>query len=151
MFNFPKRKIYDFAVIAVIIGLLIMAVKKPTTKLLTNTNGLTWQVQSKHKQFNVSLSPQKKSYEIGGFHNWVATIQNNSGEGISDLNIVVSGGMKAHGHGLPSKPIVNQYLGDGRYLIEGMMFSMSGDWTLIISMENQVINDVAQFEIQLDF
>jgi hypothetical protein len=34
--------------------------------------------------------------------------------------------MPQHGHGLPTQPQVTRELGDGRYLLEGMKFSMPG-------------------------
>jgi len=42
----------------------------------------------------------------------------------------VTGGMPDHGHGLPTQPKVTQYLGEGRYLLEGVKFNMGGEWML---------------------
>ena len=36
--------------------------------------------------------------------------------------------MPEHGHGFPTVPEVTEYLGDGKYLVEGLKFSMPGWW-----------------------
>ena len=59
--------------------------------------------------------------------------------------------MAAHGHGLPSQPLVTQYLGEGKYLIEGILFNMAGAWTLVIAIKNDNMIDTAQFDMTLDF
>lgn len=55
---------------------------------------------------------------------------------VTGAQIRLSGGMRAHGHGLPTRPLV-QELEVGRYIVKGLKFSMPGAWEL-------------QFDIELD-
>jgi hypothetical protein len=43
--------------------------------------------------------------------------------------------MPQHGHGFPTQPKVTRELGDGRYLLEGMKFSMPGWWELKLKVD----------------
>jgi hypothetical protein len=54
---------------------------------------------------------------------------------VRQARIGVDGGMPQHGHGLPTKPRVTRELGDGRYLIEGMKFSMTGWWEIKLAVQ----------------
>lgn len=42
--------------------------------------------------------------------------------------IAIDGGMKAHGHGLPTVPVLLATIKKGRYKIDGLKYSMLGDW-----------------------
>ena len=56
-----------------------------------------------------------------------------------------------HGHGLPTQPQVTRYLGEGRYLIEGMKLNMAGDWILLFGIETPTLRDQARLEFNVDF
>ena len=49
--------------------------------------------------------------------------------------ISIDGGMPQHGHGFPTQPRVTRELGDGRYLLEGMKFSMPGWWEIKLKVD----------------
>jgi hypothetical protein len=53
--------------------------------------------------------------------------------------------MPQHGHGFPTHPKVTKELGDGRYLLEGMKFSMSGWWEIKLKIESAVGTDNITF------
>lgn len=69
---------------------------------------------------------------------------------VTGAKIRLSGGMRAHGHGLPTRPLVEE-LEVGRYIVKGLKFSMPGAWELQFDIEidgyteqirlNFVIND----------
>ncbi len=43
---------------------------------------------------------------------------------------------RSTGHGLPTQPRVTQELGEGRYLVEGMKFSMTGWWEIKLKLQS---------------
>ncbi|WP_439103957.1 FixH family protein [Celeribacter marinus] len=62
----------------------------------------------------------------------------------------VSGGMRQHGHGLPTSPKVAE-IADGTYRINGLKFSMTGLWELSLDVQAQQLRDtvVVEFGIGL--
>lgn len=81
--------------------------------------------------FTVQIRQESHSpLSINTFHRWQIKLLNLHGEFIEDADIKLTGGMPTHNHGLPTSPKVTQYLGQGRYLIEGIKFHMQGDWLL---------------------
>lgn len=57
------------------------------------------------------------------------------GRPVDGATIAIDGGMPEHSHGLPTRPLVKRYLGDGVYEIEGLRFSMGGWWELKLAIE----------------
>ena len=100
--------------------------------------------------FQVKIFPVEGDYKIRDFHNWVIEVTDESGP-VEGAAILMSGGMDAHGHGLPSQPEVTKALGAGRYLIEGVLFNMAGLWNLQFLIRTQKIEDLARFDITLEF
>ena len=58
--------------------------------------------------------------------------------------------MPQHGHGLPTQPRVTQEIGDGRYLMEGMKFSMTGWWDMRLAVQAGDVTDGAVFNVIVD-
>ena len=85
---------------------------------------------SEHAKFFVSITSKLKPVAINKIHSWVLQIRKPDGERVSNAKIHVSGGMPMHGHGLPPSPRVTKYLNDGKSLIEGVRFNMTGWWEL---------------------
>ena len=114
-----------------------------------------WRQQSDAGHFIVTLMAEDGQYKIGRYHNWIIVVTDNQGNAIENAQIAISGGMLAHGHGLPSKPLVTRYLGQGQYLIEGMLFNMSGKWTLLFVIQTVIqkpmLRDRVRFDIELTF
>jgi len=101
--------------------------------------------------FTLALQPKDGEPVIGDFHDWIIEVTDENGKGIENAEFRFDGGMAAHGHGLPSQPTVTQYLGEGKYLIEGLLFNMAGDWTLMVAVKKGSFIDTAQFVMTLDF
>ena len=59
----------------------------------------------------------------------------------SDLTIAMDGGMPAHGHGLPTAPKVVATDKVGEYRIEGLKYSMTGEWLLGFMLQSKSMND----------
>lgn len=83
--------------------------------------------------------------DINKMHAWEITVRTPSGEPVSNAHIDVSGGMPQHGHGFPTQPRVTKELGDGRYLLEGMKFSMSGWWEIKMAVSSKLGTDRVTF------
>ena len=74
------------------------------------------------------------AHPIGALHSWVLGIRDRHGHPFVPGTITISGGMPAHGHGLPTQPQAAQHLGDGRFRIDGVLFNMPGEWVLQASV-----------------
>lgn len=82
-------------------------------------------------------------------HRWVARVTTLEGKPVETAQITVDGGMPQHDHGLPTRPEVTRYLGDGEYLVEGMKFHMAGSWTVRFHITVAGVTEVATFQITL--
>ena len=72
-----------------------------------------------------------------------------AGNSVDGAQLAIDGGMPQHGHGLPTSPRVTKSLGDGRYEIEGLRFSMGGWWELRVSVSVGDGIDTITFNLQL--
>lgn len=84
----------------------------------------------------VTLEPSISPIPLNQMHSWTVLLQTDSGEAISDAQIQVNGGMPAHDHGLATNPQITRYLGEGRYLLEGVRFHMPGEWLLRLEINH---------------
>lgn len=72
-----------------------------------------------------------------------------SGQPVTGAQIAVDGGMPQHFHGFPTKPRVTKELGDGRYLMEGVKFSMNGWWEIKLRIAAVEGTDKVTFNVVL--
>lgn len=107
-----------------------------------------WQQNSDLSRFEARLEPLDGQVKVREFQHWILHLQDSAGP-ITQAGIRVGGGMQVHGHGLPSQPVVNDYLGNGRYRIEGVKFNMDWRWTLFFSVETESWQDRVVFEIDI--
>ncbi|QAU33051.1 FixH family protein [Janthinobacterium sp. 17J80-10] len=82
---------------------------------------------------------------INKMHAWEIRLQSQSGEPVQHARITVDGGMPQHGHGFPTQPRVTKELGGGRYLLEGMKFSMPGWWEIKLTIDSTYGTDKVTF------
>lgn len=76
-----------------------------------------------------------------------------AGEPVNAQQVLVSGGMPAHGHGLPTAPVTSPTEAPGWYSVKGLKFSMPGDWVLGFELPRQEANQKAErllFEFTLE-
>lgn len=99
--------------------------------------------------FAVSIEPEAGTIPQGGLHAWVLTVRSRDGKPVEGAEISVAGGMPEHSHGLPTSPEATSYLGEGRYRIEGVKFSMSGWWQLRFGIAAPAGSDEAIFNLVL--
>jgi hypothetical protein len=87
---------------------------------------------------------------VNELHTWILHVETAEGDPVEGAVITVAGDMPAHGHGLPTQPRVTDYLGNGDYLVEGMKFSMGGEWVMTFEIEASGGVDRVHFDLTLD-
>jgi len=110
---------------------------------------LSTEKPSDGKAFAVSVESNLDPVTLNKIHSWTVEVKTPGGKPVEDARITVQGGMPMHQHGLPTAPRVTKNLGQGRYLVEGMKFSMSGWWELIVRIEAGASKDSATFNLIL--
>ncbi|MEW9805221.1 FixH family protein [Mesorhizobium marinum] len=96
-----------------------------------------------------SVEPQVAEIRQGELHAWILTVKTAGGSPLDDAVITVEGGMPDHNHGLPTAPEMTQSLGGGRYLVEGIKFSMTGWWELKFGISAPAGTDTVTFNLVL--
>ena len=109
----------------------------------------SWEQLSEGGHFLARLRPPETGIRLGEFQQWELSLQDSQARAIDDASIAVGGGMPNHAHGLPSQPLVTGYLGNGRYLIEGMKLHMDGSWIIAFGVETARAKDRLMFEIEI--
>ncbi|CAM5381255.1 hypothetical protein ATER59S_01740 [Aquamicrobium terrae] len=99
--------------------------------------------------FVVTIGPEGGAVRLGESQAWTLRLSTPQGAPVENAAIDVSGGMPQHAHGLPTSPQVTEYLGDGRYRIEGVKFSMHGWWQLRVGVSAAAGSDTVVFNIAL--
>lgn len=89
---------------------------------------------SANKRYQGTLSSQLEPLQINQIHEWQLEIETVEGEPLVGAVVTLGGGMPEHQHGFPTVPTVTE-VGDGRYLVEGMKFQMSGSWQMVFDIE----------------
>ena len=82
----------------------------------------------------VSVRPLVAAPKMNTIHAWEVTVTDSAGLPVNDARITFTGGMAQHGHGYPTQPRVTGVVGDGRYRLDGVKFSMSGWWTMKLAL-----------------
>jgi hypothetical protein len=99
--------------------------------------------------FVASFLPERGVVRQGELESWLLTLKTKAGTPVEGAAIAISGGMPQHNHGLPTSPQATDYLGDGRYRIEGVKFTMSGWWQLHFAISATAGSDTVLFNVVL--
>ena len=132
-------------------ALLFITLLSGPIALAGTTESPPWNAVTRNGLYQITLGPQDGSVRINAMQKWVVTVRDTKGSAVTNARILIDGGMRAHGHGLPTKPQITQHLGEGRYLIEGVRLNMVGEWTLMIGVELNGQRDVVTFELEIDY
>jgi hypothetical protein len=100
--------------------------------------------------YRVSFRSDLDPLAINQMHSWTLTVATADGQPVANAAITVDGGMPQHGHGLPTNPQVTEYLGDGRYRVEGLRFQMGGWWEVKFDISAGGQNDAITFNLILE-
>jgi len=98
--------------------------------------------------YQVELTPADNTVPLLQLHHWFARFFLSDGSEIRPQQIVLSGGMEAHGHGLPTEPKLSQYVTDKGFQIDGVRFNMAGIWSLRVEFVHANESDYADFELE---
>jgi hypothetical protein len=90
---------------------------------------------SRRGVYKISFEAELDPIEINKIHAWVLSVRTSSGDPVTTAEISVLGGMPLHDHGMPTRPRVTEYLGEGRYRLEGMRFHMHGRWEVSVTVK----------------
>ncbi|TIV69205.1 MAG: auxin-binding protein [Mesorhizobium sp.] len=99
--------------------------------------------------FVASFEPERGVVRHSELQSWLLTLKTAAGAPVEGAAITVSGGMPQHNHGLPTSPQATDYLGEGRYRIDGVKFTMSGWWQLRFAISAAAGSDSVVFNIVL--
>ena len=118
---------------------------KPTAGLDYSTTRL-----SENGLFLVSYKSSQGNILISQIHQWILHVETADGQLVENATITVDGDMPEHGHGLPTRPQVTEYLGNGDYLLEGMKFQMGGWWVMDFTITAASTTDAVHFNLKLN-
>lgn len=99
--------------------------------------------------FVARFEPERGVIRQGELQSWLLTLKTSAGAPVEGAAITVSGGMPQHNHGLPTSPQATDYMGAGRYRIDGVKFTMSGWWQLRFAISAAAGSDSVVFNIVL--
>jgi YtkA-like len=99
--------------------------------------------------FHVSYNPASGTVPVNQMHQWTLHVETADGRPVENATITVDGDMPQHGHGLPTRPQVTEYLGNGDYLVEGMKFQMGGWWLMDFTITANGQTDAVHFNMML--
>jgi hypothetical protein len=100
-------------------------------------------------KFSYEIMDRKK-IPVNQIHSWKLIVNTNEGIPVTHAQIKVDGDMPAHGHGMPTKPMVTKEINPGIYLVEGMKFSMPGHWVIKFFIRTETETDAVTFDIVLN-
>lgn len=98
--------------------------------------------------FTATVEPEGP-VRVRKVHAWTLTLRDASGNPVEGAAVEVDGGMPQHGHGLPTRPRVTAYLGDGAYRVDGMRFNMGGWWEVRFRIQAAGAADSVVFNLDL--
>jgi hypothetical protein len=82
----------------------------------------------------LSFHSEVEPLPLNRIHAWTLHLETSDGKPVENATVLMTGGMPAHNHGLPTNPVVTEYLGGGDYRVEGVRFHMQGAWVLEVAV-----------------
>ncbi len=132
---------------AFILALLLFFLATSASAQVTGTTIGPW--TSRGGELQISYASNLEPLTINQIHSWVLFVETSEGIPVADAELTVEGGMPEHDHGLPTRPRVTRYLGDGKYLLEGVRFHMPGAWEIQVAIEALGKQDVVVISLTL--
>lgn len=142
-----------FSIICILVMLFVLpalALSQTSNSLMRESKAKNVQVENTHRLnewpqvimsqqgiYRLTLFPAPGKIPMRRLHSWHLHIEDALGVPVSGARIHIDGGMPTHGHGLPSVPKVNMLNREGDYMLEGMKFTMGGEWQLRLVIIHQ--------------
>lgn len=133
-----------FVILAIAVAVFMSRMTRAAGDVDTSTTQL-----SASGIFRVTYRPTGGTVPINQMHQWSLHVETADGAAVENATIRVDGDMPQHGHGLPTRPQVTEYLGNGDYLVEGLRFQMPGRWVMDFTIEANGQSDTVRFEMLL--
>ena len=127
-----------------ILGLAAWRMTNAPADLDTSTS-----LPSDQSLFRISYTPEGE-IRINQIHSWRLHVETPDGRPVENAQITVDGDMPQHGHGLPTRPEVTEYLGQGDYRVEGLKFHMPGWWIVEFEVAVEGKSDHVTFNLLLN-
>lgn len=117
----------------------------------SDSSALTWRVVDARSGLTVTLAPEHGAVPIGRHHNWIIRILDHQGDPVSNAPVQLAGGMRGHGHGMPSQPVVTAAPEAGIYRASGMLFNMHGQWQIVVGIRFNGADHAIEIPVYLDY
>lgn len=126
------------------LGLIAWRMNSTPADLDTSTS-----LSSDQGLFRISYTPEGET-RINQIQSWILHVETAGGQPVENAEITVDGDMPQHGHGLPTRPEVTEYLGQGDYRVEGLKFHMPGWWIVEFNIAAGGMSDHVTFNLRLN-
>ncbi|MEZ4356997.1 MAG: hypothetical protein R3F16_25430 [Myxococcota bacterium] len=100
-------------------------------------------------RYRIGIRPEIGRASIGVLHAWLVDVSLADGRAADVRDLRFDGGMPQHGHGFETAPRVTGRLGPSTFRVDGVRFSMAGDWTIRIDVAGADGNDSASFVVDV--
>ncbi len=100
-------------------------------------------------RYQVSLTPRQQPLPINAWLEWDIQVQRRDGAPVALRDLVLDGGMPAHGHGLPTAPVIVPTDVPGAFVAQGVRFNMPGRWELRVLAVDERGTDSAVFPVEV--
>ena len=144
-----RRRLWKYSVGIVAAVLLVAWAVLGFNMLATPERDYSTTRSSEQALYRMTIIPANDPIPINEIHTWILHLETPTGEIIENAQIAVDGDMPEHGHGLPTRPAVTQYLGNGDYRVEGLKFQMTGWWVMDFDITVDGKTDRASFNLLL--
>ena len=118
----------------------LVVVLLPWAAVLSASEGVcqpACEVMSANGHFHLRVLPEDGKVPLNSHHSWIIEVESDVGDPVELRGLAVSG--------------VTEYLGGGRYMVDGLMFNMHGEWQLNLSLSDGVAQDHATLVFNLDY
>jgi hypothetical protein len=134
-----------------IVLLLVVAVVAMVASMSYVPSGLDYSTTLPSEQglYTIGYTSDLGSVPVNQMQSWTLHVETADGQPVENATITVDGDMPQHGHGLPTRPQVTRYLGNGDYKVEGLKFHMPGWWVMdfVVTVDGQT--DQVRFNLLL--
>jgi hypothetical protein len=103
--------------------------------------------ESAKKLLRASYASDVMPIPVGRIISWKLKVETTDGRPVKNAEVVLSGEMPEHGHGLPTMPEVTEGSIPGEYVVQGLKFSMPGWWVMTFKVKTQDKEDVITFNL----
>ncbi len=96
-------------------------------------------------KFVATLAPRATPVPINQIHSWDIALTTAAGAPVMKAAFYIGGGMPDHGHGFPTQPVVRETAVPGKYVLDGLKFSMHGRWEIKFAIQAGDVSDIVFF------